>query len=64
MSSNHSPLGRRLLTVTEVADHLHESERQVRRRIKSGEIIAHRFGRQIRIAPADLELFLRQRRGL
>ena len=64
MKPNDPALGPRFLTVKNVVDHLQESDRQVRRWIKSGELIVHRFGRQIRIAPADYKLFLRQRRGL
>jgi excisionase family DNA binding protein len=52
----------RLYTVAEVADQLKVSEKQIRRWIASGELVAHRLGRQLRIADADLRAFLAQRR--
>ena len=53
-----------LFTVREIADDLKISQKQVRRWIAAGDLIAHRLGRQIRISKADRDLFLRQRRGL
>jgi excisionase family DNA binding protein len=50
--------------VIEIAKKAKTSERQVRRWIKNHELIAHRFGRLLRISRRDWELFLRQRRGL
>jgi len=49
--------GHRLLSMSEVAEHLGVSTRTVMRLIKSGAIAASRIGRQIRIAPQDLEAF-------
>jgi excisionase family DNA binding protein len=51
-------------TVAEIAKTAKVSVRQVRRWIESEELIAHRFGRLVRISRRDWELFLRQRRGL
>ena len=51
-------------TIQCLAKDLEVSEITVRRWLKSGELVAHRLGRQWRISNADLELFLRQRRGL
>jgi excisionase family DNA binding protein len=51
-----------LHTVPEVADQLKVSQKQVRRWIASGDLIAHRLGRQLRIADSDLRAFLAQRR--
>ena len=48
----------RFHTVAEVADQLKVSEKQVRRWIGAGELIAHRLGRQLRIADSDLRAFL------
>ena len=54
----------RLLTVQDTAERLKVSGKQIRRWIKAGDLVAYRLGRQIRISENDLELFLRQRRGL
>lgn len=52
-----------LIPVAEVARRLCFSEKQIRRWIKHGDLIAHRLGRSIRIAEADLSAFLALRRG-
>jgi excisionase family DNA binding protein len=51
-----------LHTVQQVADTLQISDKQVRRWINAGDLIAHRFGRQLRVADADLRAFVAQRR--
>ena len=51
-----------LYTVPEVADQLKVSQKQVRRWIKSRDLIALQLGRQLRIADSDLRAFLAQRR--
>jgi excisionase family DNA binding protein len=53
-----------MLTVKEAADRLRTTEVTIRRWIKAGELVAHRLGAQLRVAESDVELFLRQRRGL
>ncbi len=40
-------------TVSQIADQWQCSERQVRRLIASGQLIAHRFGRLLRVSEAD-----------
>jgi excisionase family DNA binding protein len=57
-----SPRPIRLYTVSEVADQLKVSQKQVRRWIGSGALVAHRLGRQLRVADSDLRAFLAQRR--
>ncbi len=52
----------RLLNVSEVAEICSCSTKQVRRWIDRGELVAHRLGRLIRIAPGDLDTFLKMRR--
>jgi excisionase family DNA binding protein len=47
-----------MLTVQEVADRLAVSESTVIRLIESGEITAHRVGKQLRIAEEDLAAYL------
>jgi len=54
---------RRFYTTCEVAELLDVSTRSVRRFIETGELIAHWFGRSVRIADEDLRAFLARRRG-
>ncbi len=51
-----------LLTVNEVADICRVSQKSVRRWIARNELIAYRLGRLVRIAPKDLDAFLKMRR--
>jgi excisionase family DNA binding protein len=53
----------RFYTVAQVADLLAVSTRSVRRWIARGELLAHKFGRQIRISELDLRAFVEWRRG-
>ncbi len=50
------------MTIPEVAEYLQVSTKTVRRWIESGDLIAHRFGRQWRISQADPDTFIRIRR--
>ena len=49
-------------TVEQIAERWQCSEKKVRRLIKKGELIAHRFGGQLRIAEADLRSYERLHR--
>ncbi len=49
-------------TVAQTAEHWQCSEKKVRRLIKKGELIAHRFGNQLRIAHADRRSYERLHR--
>jgi len=51
-----------LLTIAQTAEHLQVSTKSVRRWIESGELVAHRIGRQLRISSSDLQAFVRMRR--
>jgi len=53
----------RFYTVAEVADLLSVSTRSVRRWMERGDLLAHGFGRQIRISDLDLRAFLASRRS-
>ena len=53
----------RFYTVSEVATLLAVSTRTIRRWITTGELLAHKFGRQIRISETDLRVFLELRRA-
>ncbi len=53
---------RPLLTIAQTAEHLQVSTKSVRRWIESGELVAHRIGRQLRISWSDLQDFVRMRR--
>jgi excisionase family DNA binding protein len=50
-------------TVSDVAGHLGVSTRTVRRWIEGRQLIAHHFGRAVRVAEEDLRTFLRAHRG-
>jgi excisionase family DNA binding protein len=53
----------RFITIAEVAERLDVSTRTVRRWIKSGDLLVHRFGVVVRIAKGDLQAFLAAHRG-
>jgi excisionase family DNA binding protein len=48
-----------LLTIPDVADICRVSTKTVRRWIKAGDLVAIRLGNQLRIAPEDLDRFIR-----
>ena len=52
----------RLLTVQQVAENLQLSTKTIGRKIKAGELPAHRLGRLLRVSEDDLRLFKLQRR--
>lgn len=53
-----------LQTIETIAKWCEVSTKTVRRWIDRGELDAYRLGRQLRVSERDLELFLRERRGL
>jgi len=53
----------RFYTTQEVSDSLSVSRRTVSRWIEREDLIAHEFGRSVRIADDDLRVFLARRRG-
>jgi excisionase family DNA binding protein len=53
----------RFFTIAEVAEILEVATRTVRRWIKSGDLVAHRFRGVVRIAEDDLRDFLDRHRG-
>ncbi len=61
-SNYHSPDSKAFSTVTELAERWQCSEKKVRREISAGRLIAHRFGRQLRISAHDREIYERLRR--
>ena len=66
MSNNQPPIPgnglQQLLSIEQVADYIQVSTKTIRRWIKAGDLVAHRFGRQWRISSADLQTFIRMRR--
>jgi excisionase family DNA binding protein len=50
-------------TVDDIAEHLWVSKRQVHRWIEQELLVAHWFGRSVRVSDADLKAFLAARRG-
>ncbi len=55
--------GIRYWTVAEIADRWQCSTRHVRRAIASGQLIAHRFGRLVRVSDAHLKACERMNRA-
>ena len=53
----------RFYTIAQVADLLVVSTRSVRRWIATGELLVHKFGRQVRISEIDLRAFVEWRRA-
>jgi excisionase family DNA binding protein len=53
----------RFYTIAEVADLLAVSARSVRRWVATEELLAHKFGRQVRISETDLRTFIDRPRG-
>ena len=51
-----------LLTIKQAAEHLQVSSKTIRRWIDTGDLIAHRLGRQWRISETDLQTFIRMGR--
>jgi excisionase family DNA binding protein len=51
----------RFYTVDEVADYFRLSTRSIHRLIEKGELVAHRFGRAVRIAKSSIDAFLAAR---
>jgi excisionase family DNA binding protein len=51
-------------SIDEVAEFLGVSTRTVRRAIESKELVAHKIGRAVRIAEADLKAFIARHRCL
>ena len=51
-----------LLTIKQAAEHLQVSSKTLRRWLDTGDLIAHRLGRQWRISVADLQSFIRMGR--
>lgn len=47
------------LSVSAIAKRLSDSEKHIRREIKRGALIAHKFRRSIRISVTDLETYER-----
>ena len=60
--ANEGVLDRPFLTIPQVAAHWQVSTKKVLRLIQKGELIAHKFGAQWRIAHADLVNFERLHR--
>ena len=48
----------RFFSIAEVAERFNVSTRTVRRWIAAGDLVAHRIGSVVRVAAADLRLFL------
>jgi excisionase family DNA binding protein len=54
----------KFFTIDQVSDALNVSPRTVRRGIKEGMLVAHRFGGAVRIAADDFAAFVAVHRGI
>ena len=50
-------------SVKDIAERWDTCERSVRREIAAGNLVAHKFGRSLRISDEDLGIYERLRRG-
>ncbi|MDU8913609.1 helix-turn-helix domain-containing protein [Aestuariicoccus sp. MJ-SS9] len=64
MTAPRKPVFEPLLTIQDVAGVLKCSAKTVQRRIETGDLPVVRDGRMIRVHPADLDRYIRQRRGM
>jgi excisionase family DNA binding protein len=53
----------KFFTIADLAERLDVVTRTVRRWVKSGDLLVHRFGGVVRIAEGDLQAFLTAHRG-
>jgi excisionase family DNA binding protein len=63
MKSERSKPLAKLLTIEEIAERVGVCDRTVRRWIKQGLLIAHRFNGLVRVSEADFQAFLAAHRG-
>ena len=63
MRGNRQPSLPKLYLIDEVAEILALSSRSVRRLIASGELMACRIGRSVRVHPHDLARYIDRQRG-
>ena len=63
-NSKSSTAPKHFFSLSDVADRFDVSVRTVRRWVDAGELVAHRFGRQLRVSPEDLKTFEKLRRGV
>ena len=62
-TTSHEHPNCRYWTIPEIADRWQCSPRHVSRAIASGQLIAHRFGRTVRVSDADLKVCERMNRA-
>ncbi len=63
-SQQPSPGPKHFYSLPEVANRSDVSVRTVRRWVDAGELVAHRFGRQLRVSAEDLKTFEKLRRDV
>ena len=57
MTSKYAKPDPAYATIRKTAEHFQTTERQVRRWIEVGDLVAHRFGRMVRIHRKDRDTF-------
>ena len=63
-SNNPTPASKHFSTLADLANRYDVSVRTIRRWVEAGELIPHRFGRQLRVSPEDRKTFEKLRRGV
>ncbi len=63
MATKPKPKFKAFWTIQGIAEHLDVSQRTVRRWIASGELVAHKLGRAVRVSDSDLRDFLARHRN-
>ena len=53
MSISNAPTSKPFFSITDVAAHLDVNPRTIRRWVDKGDLVAHRFGRLVRISRGD-----------
>jgi excisionase family DNA binding protein len=64
MASNAKPKFKAFWTVPDIAQHVDVSPRTVWRWIDAGDLVAHRFGKPVRVSDGDFHAFLAQSRDV
>ena len=61
---NGPPASKTFYSLADIAERHDVSTKTVRRWVEMGDLIAYRFGRQLRVSVTDLEVFEKLRRGI
>ena len=62
--NNSTSASERFFTLADVAERYDVNVQTIRRWVDAGELIPHRFGRQLRVSAENLKTFDKLRRGV